>query len=85
MFVVCVSRTIFGNRKGAHVQIEEEKHGNEEVRLNMVCTQLRLSKGCYGAQVHVQLSFKVWSCFPRCLNNGSCCFKCLIGCNFRSD
>ena len=39
VFVVCPLRTIFGNRKGAHVQIEQEKHGNEEVRLNMVCTQ----------------------------------------------
>ena len=36
---VCRSRTIFGNRKGAHVHFEGWKHGNEEVRLNMVCTQ----------------------------------------------
>ena len=39
VFVVCVSRTIFGNRKGAHVQIEGEKHGNGDPGLNMVCTQ----------------------------------------------
>ena len=39
VFVVCLSRTIFGNRKGAHVHLEVLKHGNEEVRLNMVCTQ----------------------------------------------
>ena len=39
LFVVCVSRTIFGNRKVAHVHLEGWKHGNEEVRLNMVCTQ----------------------------------------------
>ena len=39
VFVVCLSRTIFGNRKGAHVQIEGEKHGNGMVRLNMACTQ----------------------------------------------
>ena len=39
LFVVCSSRTIFGNRKGAHVHFEDWKHGNEEVRLNMVCTQ----------------------------------------------
>ena len=38
VFVVCVSRTIFGNRKGAHVHLEGWKHGNEEVRLNMACT-----------------------------------------------
>ena len=39
LFVVCLSRTIFGNRKGAHVQIEDEKHGNGDTGLNMVCTQ----------------------------------------------
>ena len=39
LFVVCVSRTIFGNREGAHVQIEQEKHGNKVTRLNMACTQ----------------------------------------------
>ena len=39
LFVVCPSRTIFGNRKGAHVHLEGWKHGNREVRLNMVCTQ----------------------------------------------
>ena len=33
------SRTIFGNREGAHVQIEGEKHGNKDTGLNMVCTQ----------------------------------------------
>ena len=38
VFVVCLSRTIFGNREGAHVQMASWKHGNEEVRLNMVCT-----------------------------------------------
>ena len=36
---VCRSRTIFGNRKGAHVQIEDEKHGNMDTGLNMACTQ----------------------------------------------
>ena len=30
MFVVCVSRTIFGNRKGAHVHLEGWKHGNRD-------------------------------------------------------
>ena len=39
VFVVCSSRTIFGNRKGAHVQIEQEKHGNRDTGLNMACTQ----------------------------------------------
>ena len=39
VFVVCPSRTIFGNRKGAHVHLEGWKHGNGEVGLNMVCTQ----------------------------------------------
>ena len=39
MFVVCVSRTIFGNRKGAHVHLEGWKHGNGMVGLNMACTQ----------------------------------------------
>ena len=36
---VCRSRTIFGNRKGAHVHLEGWKHGNGEVGLNMACTQ----------------------------------------------
>ena len=36
---VCRSRTIFGKKKSAHVQIESEKHVNRETRLNMVCTQ----------------------------------------------
>ena len=39
LFVVCPLRTIFGNRKGAHVQIEGEKHGNMDTGLKMVCTQ----------------------------------------------
>ena len=39
VFVVCPLRTIFGNRKGAHVQIEQEKHGNMDAGLNMACTQ----------------------------------------------
>ena len=39
LFVVCLSRTIFGNREGAHVQIEQEKHGNRDTGLNMACTQ----------------------------------------------
>ena len=39
LFVVCSSRTIFGNRIGAHVQIEQEKHGNMDAGLNMACTQ----------------------------------------------
>ena len=39
VFVVCSSRTIFGNRKGAHVHLEGWKHGNREVRLNMAFTQ----------------------------------------------
>ena len=36
---VCRSRTIFGNRKGAHVHLDGWRHGYREVRLNMVCTQ----------------------------------------------
>ena len=39
LFVVCVSRTIFGKKKSAHVHLEGWKHSNEEVRLNMVCMQ----------------------------------------------
>ena len=39
VFVVCLSGTIFGNREGAHVQIEQEKHGNMDAGLNMACTQ----------------------------------------------
>ena len=39
VFVVCVLRTIFGNRKGAHVHLEGWKHGNGDTGLNMVCTQ----------------------------------------------
>ena len=39
VFVVCLSRTIFGMNEGAHVQIEQEKHGNMDAGLNMVCTQ----------------------------------------------
>ena len=39
VFVVCVSRTIFGNRIGAHVHLESWKHGNRDTELNMVCTQ----------------------------------------------
>ena len=39
VFVVCLSRTIFGMKEGAHVQIEQEKHGNMDTELNMVCTQ----------------------------------------------
>ena len=35
---VCRSRTIFGNRKGAHVHLEGWKHGNRDTELNMVCT-----------------------------------------------
>ena len=35
---VCRSRTIFGYKKSAHVHLEGWKHGNREVRLNMVCT-----------------------------------------------
>ena len=30
VFVVCPSRTIFGNRKGAHVHLEGWKHGNSQ-------------------------------------------------------
>ena len=30
MFVVCPLRTIFGNRKGAHVHLEGLKHGNRD-------------------------------------------------------
>ena len=44
LFVVCVSRTIFGNRIGAHVQIEQEKHGNMDAGLKW---RVR-SSGCYG-------------------------------------
>ena len=36
---VCRSRTIFGSKKGAHVQIEGEKHDNKNTGLNMVCRQ----------------------------------------------
>ena len=39
VFVVCPSRTIFGNRKAAHVHFARRKHGNGEIKLNMVCTQ----------------------------------------------
>ena len=39
LFVVCSSRTILGNKKSAHVHLEGWKHGNKEVRLNMVCTE----------------------------------------------
>ena len=39
VFVVCVLRTIFGNRKGAHVHLACWKHGNKDTRLSMVCTQ----------------------------------------------
>ena len=39
LFVVCSSRTIFGKKSKAHVHLERWKHGNGEVRLNMVCTQ----------------------------------------------
>ena len=54
---VCLSRTIFGSRKGAHVQIEGEKHGNMDTGLNMVCTQWRLLGllWLYAAHVHVRL------------------------------
>ena len=36
---VCRSRTIFGNKKSAHVHLEGWKHGNRDTELNMVCTQ----------------------------------------------
>ena len=39
VFVVCPLRTIFGNRKGAHVHLEGLKHGNGDTGLNMACTQ----------------------------------------------
>ena len=39
LFVVCPSRTIFGNRKGAHVHLEGWKHGNVDTGLNMACEQ----------------------------------------------
>ena len=40
MFVVCLSRTIFGKKTKVHVQIESEKHrGNKDTELNMVYTQ----------------------------------------------
>ena len=39
LFVVCSSRTIFGNRIGAHVHLEGWKHGYRDTGLNMVCTQ----------------------------------------------
>ena len=61
---VCRSRTIFGNKKSAHVHLEGWKHGNREVRLNMACTHGSGCYGCYGAHVHVQLPIKVWFCFP---------------------
>ena len=44
------------------MQIEEEKDGNENVRLNMVCMQYRLL-WLLGAQVHVQ--FRCGSAFRR--------------------
>ena len=65
LFVVCPSRTIFGNRKGAHVHLEGLKHGNGNVGLNMIwCVRSSGCYGCYGAHVHVQLPIKVWFCFP---------------------
>ena len=39
VFVVCPLRTIFGKKIKVQVQIESEKHGNRETRLNIVCTQ----------------------------------------------
>ena len=36
---VCPLRTIFGNRKVAHVHFARRKHGNRDTELNMVCTQ----------------------------------------------
>ena len=39
VFVVCPLRTIFGNRKGAHVHLASWKHSNMDTELNMVCTQ----------------------------------------------
>ena len=39
VFVVCVSRTIFGKKSKVHVHLEGWKHGNGEVGLNMACTQ----------------------------------------------
>ena len=33
VFFVCLSRTIFGMKEGAHVQIEGEKYGNGDTRL----------------------------------------------------
>ena len=47
---VCPLRTIFGSSEGAHVQIEEEKHGNRDTGLNMVCTQYRLLWLLWGAR-----------------------------------
>ena len=39
VFVVCLSRTIFGKKKSAHVHLEGWKHGNKDTDLNMACTQ----------------------------------------------
>ena len=39
VFVVCVSRTIFGMKEGAHVHLKGWKHGNRDTGLNMACTQ----------------------------------------------
>ena len=49
------------------------KHGNEEVRLNMVCTQYRLLWLPGRARAR---AIKVWFCIPRRRNNVACCFKC---------
>ena len=50
LFVVCLSRTIFGNRIGAHVHLEGWKHGSKVTKLNMVCTQYRLLWLLWGAR-----------------------------------
>ena len=42
------------------MQIEDEKHGNRDTGLNMVCTQQRL---LWCAHVHVRLPIKVWFCY----------------------
>ena len=47
---VCLSRTIFGKKKGAHVHLEGWKHGYRDTGLNMVCTQYRLLWLLWGAR-----------------------------------
>ena len=45
LFVVCLSRTIFGKKSKVHVHSASWKHGNRDTGLNMVHVR---SSGCYG-------------------------------------